>query len=228
MLIYLDTETTGAGPTDKLCQLAFKTDQGQIENELFNPGRKISIEAMAVHHITNEMVASKPVFQGSDTYSKLEKLIAGQNIIVAHNAEFDIAMLKREGLNPDNFICTLKLSRFLDPNGVIPQYNLQYLRYYLGLNVTATAHDALGDILVLECLFKRIFVKFQQNGTDDILSEMIRVSNAPVLIARMPFGKHKGTLFDDIPVDYLEWLSRTNLEGDMAYTVDHYLRIQRD
>jgi hypothetical protein len=28
MFIYLDTETTGSGPEDKLCQIAFKTDTG--------------------------------------------------------------------------------------------------------------------------------------------------------------------------------------------------------
>lgn len=56
MFIFLDTETTGTGADDRLCQLAFKTGQGTIVNQLFNPGRPIAIEAMAVHHITNEMV----------------------------------------------------------------------------------------------------------------------------------------------------------------------------
>jgi DNA polymerase III epsilon subunit-like protein len=64
MFIYLDTETTGTGPDDRLCQIAFKTEQGMITNELFNPGKPIAIEAMAVHHITNEMVKDKPPFRG--------------------------------------------------------------------------------------------------------------------------------------------------------------------
>ena len=38
----------------------------------------------------------------------------------------------------------LKLARYLDKNGVIPKYNLQYLRYYLGLEIEAMPHDALG------------------------------------------------------------------------------------
>lgn len=120
-------------------------------------------------------------------------------------------------------ICTLKLARFLDKGGVIPQYGLQYLRYYLQLNVDAKAHDALGDITVLEALFKRIYVRFEQDAVQDIENETIRISNSPVLIFRMPFGKHKGSLFSEIPADYLEWLLGTGLDGDMAYTVRYHL-----
>jgi exodeoxyribonuclease X len=122
-------------------------------------------------------------------------------------------------------ICTLKLARYLDKEGVIPQYNLQYLRYYLDLKVEATAHDALGDILVLERLFERIHARFQKDGHQNPTEEMIRVSNSPILIARMPFGKHKGQLFSEVPADYLEWLMSTDLDEDMDYTVRHHLGI---
>jgi hypothetical protein len=47
MYIYLDTETTGTGPDDRLCQIAFKPDDGPAVCELFNPGKPISIDAMA-------------------------------------------------------------------------------------------------------------------------------------------------------------------------------------
>ena len=120
-------------------------------------------------------------------------------------------------------ICTLKLARFLDKDGVIPQYSLQYLRYYLDLRVEATAHDAFGDILVLERLFKRIYTRFKKDGFENPTEEMLRISNSPILIARMPFGKHKGTLFKDVPPDYLEWLQGTELDEDMEYTVRHHL-----
>ena len=88
----------------------------------------------------------------------------------------------------------------------------------------ATPHDAIGDILVLEELFKRIYDKFKENGVDEIESEMIRISNSPVLVSRMPFGKHKGTLFSDIPMDYLEWLhGAPDLDEDLEFTVRYYL-----
>lgn len=227
MFIFLDTETTGAGPDDRLCQIAFKPEDGEAVSGLFNPGRPISIDAMVVHHITEKMVADKTSFQESDEYIELKKRLSDiNNIIVAHNAKFDMLMLQIEGLYNQRVICTLKLAHYLDKNGVIPKYNLQYLRYFLDLGVDAKAHDALGDIMVLEALFSRLNTKFQENGDPhDPVQEMINIGNNPVMMPRMPFGKHKGMLFSEVPVDYLKWLSTTELDEDMAYTVKYHLGI---
>lgn len=125
MFIFVDTETTGAGPDDQLCQLAFKAGKGRGECGLFNPGKPIAIEAMAVHHITNEMVKDKPASKQSDMWRRLRALINDANsAIVAHNAQFDVAMINHEDIYPSRVICTLKLARFLDRAGVIPQYGL--------------------------------------------------------------------------------------------------------
>lgn len=103
---------------------------------------------MSVHHITNKMLAGKPAFKGSPAYVQLAKLIEdAAYVIVGHNARFDMNMLEREGIHPPHYICTLKLARYLDPKGVISKYNLQYLRYYLEMDIEAEAHDAFGDIL---------------------------------------------------------------------------------
>jgi DNA polymerase III epsilon subunit-like protein len=225
MFIFLDTETTGSGPEDRLFQIALKPEGGPAVCETFNPGRPISIDAMSIHHITNRMVQGKPPFRGSDTFTQLQNLVAGgKNVIVAHNARFDVDMLNKEGIFAPRVICTLKLARYLDKNGVIPKYNLQYLRYFLDLEIEATPHSALGDILVLEGVFNRIRAKFLENGElENPVEEMIRISSSPILIPRMPFGKHKGSLFSDVPADYLEWLLTTELDEDMAYTVKKHL-----
>ena len=60
MFIFLDTETTGNEVDDRLCQIAFKAENEPAVNQLFNPGRPISIEAMSVHHITNAAVRQMP------------------------------------------------------------------------------------------------------------------------------------------------------------------------
>ena len=224
MFIFLDTETTGTDEDDRLCQIAFKTEAGLIVNELFNPGKPISIEAMSIHHITNEMVMDKPLFKHGKTWGILTDLFADtSNVMVAHNAVFDVAMLRKEDIHPQETICTYKMARFLDKEGQIPQYNLQYLRYYLNLNIDASPHDALGDILVLEALFNRIYTKAKDEFGTGAIDKMIEVTKNPVLLARMPFGKHKGMKFEEIPTDYLEWLSGTDLDEDMAHTVKHYL-----
>ncbi len=87
----------------------------------------------------------------------------------------------------------------------------------------ATAHDAAGDILALEMLSKRLHARITMDGIENPIEEMIRISNAPILIARMPFGKHKSLLFSEVPKDYLEWLLGTELDEDMAHTVRHHL-----
>ena len=224
MFIFLDTETTGAGPADRLCQIAFKTEEGLTVNELFNPGMPITIDAMTVHHITNEMVWDKPPFRDSDTWKQLQDLVNSDGyVMVAHNAPFDVDMLKKEGIEPKNVICTLKLSRHFDEDGVIPKYGLQYLRYYLNLNVDAVPHTAQGDILVLEALFNRIYAKAVIQFGDDTVAKMIEVSKKPVLYRRMPFGKHKGLKMEEVPLDYLQWLAGTDLEEDLRYTIEQYL-----
>lgn len=176
---------------------------------------------MSVHHITNEMVADKPAFKDSNEHQKLVALLNEDTILVAHNVKFDVDMLVKEGVNPKKVICTLKLARHLAPNGVIPKYKLQYLRYYLGIKIEATAHDALGDILVLEKLFEQLFVKISKDiGHAAVEDKMMDISSKPVLLSRMFFGKHKGQLFRDIPVDYLKWLSGTDdLDEDMRFAV---------
>ena len=226
MFIFLDTETTGTEEDDRLCQIAFKTEAGLIVNELFNPGKPISIEAMSINHITNEMVKDKPQFKNSDAWKKLKDLIINENkIIVAHNAKFDVGMLNKEDIHPQKTICTYKMARFLDKEGQIPQYNLQYLRYYLSLNIDASPHDALGDILVLEALFQRIHTKARDEFGTGTIDKMIEITKNPVLLVKMPYGKYKGMKFEEIPTDYLEWLSGTDLDEDMVYTVKHYLGI---
>ncbi len=224
MFIFLDTETTGNGLADRLCQIAFKTEEGATVNELFNPGMPITIDAMTVHHITNEMVRDKPCFRNSDTWKKLRDLVVPNDyVMVAHNAAFDVDMLKKEGIEPKSVICTLKLARYFDKDGVIPKYGLQYLRYYLSLNVDAIPHTALGDILVLEALFNRIHAKAVVEFGDDAVARMIEVSKNPVLYRRMPFGKHKGLKMEEVPLDYLQWLAGTDLEEDLRYTIEQYL-----
>ena len=77
-------------------------------------------------------------------------------------------------------------------------------------------------MLVLEGIFQRIYAKFKGQAIDPV-ADMINISSSPVLVPRMPFGKHKGLKMDEVPKDYLQWLSGTDLDEDLTYTVRHYL-----
>ena len=233
-LIFFDTETTGNEQKDVLCQIAYKAGDEKFVG-LYKPETKIPPEASAVHHITNKMVADKPSFKESADQKKIKKLFEDKNsIVVAHNAPFDLMMIKKEGIEPSNFICTLRVARHLDPEGKIDRYNLQYLRYLLEIEIDAVAHDALGDVLVLEQLFERLKNKMkEQSGMseDEVIKKMIEISSHPSLLRTFNFGKHNGKKIEDvIKTDrgYLEWLlsqklASDQIDEDWIYTLKHHL-----
>ena len=114
-LLFLDCETTGVEETDRLCQIAYKKGD-ELRNLYFKPPVPISVEAMSITHITNEFVADKAPFQGGTWYHRLKSFFADDRIvIIAHNAHFDLEMLKKEGLVlPAKHICTMKISHYHD------------------------------------------------------------------------------------------------------------------
>jgi len=234
-ILFFDTETTGNEDKDRLVQVAYKIGE-KTANELFKPPIPISFESMAVHHITTKMVEDKPEFKYSKMFDDLHKMAHDENIIfVAHNAPFDLDMFKKEGIIPENYICTLKVARALDIEEKISSYRLQYLRYFLDIEIEATAHDAMGDVLVLEKLFERLFAKIQKEENlsfNETIEKMMEITRSPLLMKRINFGKHKGTLLEDIAKTdpgYLKWLldekkKTPNGEDDWIYTLEHYLK----
>ena len=234
-IIFLDTETTGNEPKkDFLCQIAYKT-KDETFCELYKPPVHIPPEASAVTHITDKTVADKKVFKESEEYTKIKQLLESpDSIMVAHNAKFDFEIIKKEGIIPPNVICTLRVARALDKENVIPQYRLQYLRYYLDIDIEAEAHDALGDVLVLEKLFERLLNKIitEDNLNEEgAISKMLEISSHPSLMHMFNFGKHNGKSVKEVAeIDrgYLEWmLGQKELnpdnEEDWIYTLKYYL-----
>ncbi len=236
-LIFFDTETTGNTEKDFLCQIAYKSDNGSFAG-LYKPEIKIPPEASAVHHITNKMVTDKSVFKESEDFKKIKKLFEDKDsVVVAHNATFDLVMIKKEGIEPKKFICTLRVARHLDKEEKIERYNLQYLRYLLELEVDATAHDAMGDVLVLEKLFERLKNKMQKESgeenfsEEEIINKMIEISSHPSLLRSFNFGKHNTKKIEEVMKTdrgYLEWLLEQKLAGDgidedWIYTLKYYL-----
>jgi len=248
-LIFLDTETTGKEQKDRLCQVAYQvydTGLGRCESEAlveyFKPPVPIEFEAMATHHITEEMVADKPAFIDSPMFNDLKGYLNDyDNALVAHNAKFDVDMLIKEGLAPKNIICTLKVARYLDKKAVLKNYTLQYLRYLLKLPVgDIQAHDARCDVIVLAELYKRQRDKMLEIAnvpfpTDtDMARLMIEITKKPALIRRFTFGKHQGKTTQEVAEnypDYLDWLLRQKQQEDdgdgqkedWIYTINYYL-----
>ena len=240
-LIFFDTETTGNTEKDFLVQIAYKVypapggDEDEDFTGLYKPPVKIPPEASAVHHITNRMVEGKKSFKESGDLEKIKKLFEDENsVVVAHNAPFDLLMIKKEGIIPKKFICTLRVARFLDREEKIERYNLQYLRYLLEIEIDAEAHDAMGDVLVLEKLFARLRKKIMEEenlSEAEAVEKMMEISSHPSLLRTFNFGKHTGKKIEEAlrsDRGYLEWLLAQKLNGDgidedWIYTLKYYL-----
>lgn len=231
-LIFLDTETTGAEiGKDRLCQVCYK-NFCEVKTEYFKPPLPMSVKSMSITHITNKMLEDKQCFEGSDMQKELKKLLK-EGILVAHNAKFDIAMLEAEGVKVPKYICTLRVARFLDKESKIPEYNLQFLRYYLDLDIDAHAHDAEDDVKVLHALFLRLLDKIKEQGKSEseAIEEMVEISSHPSLFSKFNFGKHKDKTLEEVAKTdkrYLEWLLAEKLKNeagdeDWIYTLKHYL-----
>lgn len=239
-LLLLDTETTGLEVQDRLIQIAWKAKKIDGHNNVdktfsayFKPNCQISFEAMSVNHITNEMVLDKPTFQDSEDKKILEEL-SKDHILVAHNAKFDAGMLEKEGIYFKVWIDSKRVAQHLIDS---KRYNLQFLRYSLGLNSDAMAHDAVGDVMVLEKLFTFMFNKIAQDlkesSAERIVDHMVTLSNRPVLLRRFAFGKHKDKTFKEVASyarDYLVWLWNAEMgkveserDEDLVFTLKQYL-----
>ncbi len=234
-ILFLDTETTDNTPDARLIQLAYKNPAtGDEVNSYFKPPVDISVGAMSIHHVTNAMVAQKPAFEGSDDKSTLQTLLQDHTLI-AHNASFDIGILKNEGVETKTFIDTLRIARHVIDS---ESYKLQYLRYLLDLNIEGMAHDAWGDILVLEGLYNHLVAvvkeKYSLSSDQEVYDKMIELTGLPVLMENVLFGKHRGKTFKEVATSdmgYLEWLygSETSKpehdqNEDLVYTLKQYIR----
>ncbi|HGM6901581.1 TPA: exodeoxyribonuclease X [Serratia marcescens] len=181
-------------------------------SDLVRPPEPISFEAMAIHHITEEMVADAP---------PIDDVIArylGADIYVAHNAAFDREKLPQITAP---WICTLKLARKLWPE---ERHGNQYLRYRFGLKPDVPeglyAHRALYD-----CYVTATNLLYMNSIARWSISQMRDITARPSLLHTMQFGKHKGKTFVDIASDdpgYLRWaLANMDLNEDQEFTIKH-------
>lgn len=217
MLRVIDTETCGLqGGIVEVASV--DVIDGKIVNpmsDLICPDRPISPHAMAIHRITEAMVADKP---------PIEHAIGryhGSPYYVAHNASFDRRMLPEMH---GEWICTMTLARGLWP-GI--KYSNQALRETLKLEVTPPAdlhaHRALYDCYVTAALLIRIM---DYSGWD--AAEIIRRMLVKGSSTTFPFGKYRGSKIDDVAKrdpGYLKWMLKNipDLKPDLRSAMERAL-----
>ena len=235
--IILDTETTGVKEEDRIIQLSFLvTDEHNEIQEIYDnfcmPPVPISYEAMAVHHITPEKIANSDILKKTPAFKKLQQLNTPENILVIHNAKFDLDMLFREDFeNNMQLIDTFSVLKHLYPE---ERHSLQINRYSLGLykkeqhlidtyNIEINAHDALGDVVVLKLLLDHLL-------KENSIEQLLKLTKEPILYDKFYNGKYKREKIEDViqkDPGYIEYLLNTTdfeLDFDLRYSINYYLQ----
>ncbi|PHS32852.1 MAG: DNA polymerase III subunit epsilon [Sulfurovum sp.] len=241
--ILFDTETTGNQEHDRIIQIGamivHSKDEIEFYDELCSTDVSISIEAMEVHNITPDVIENQPPYAELIFAKKLEELNQKENYLIAHNINFDLDMVKKEGFeNHYTLIDTLRCAKHLLPDS--PYHRLQYLRYSLELyqtegaesaklGVTIKAHDAIGDVLVMKLLLSKLVALAKEQFPEDKnpMQTLAKLTQTPVLMKTFKFGKHKGKEVVDVAKEdagYLKWMQgNMDLDEDMTFTLNYYL-----
>lgn len=87
----LDTETTGLDAKDQICQIALIDSKGEtLLDTLVRPTRVISPDAMEIHGIANEQVATERFFP--EVFVELWRLTQKRQMVI-YNAGFDTRLI---------------------------------------------------------------------------------------------------------------------------------------
>jgi DNA polymerase-3 subunit epsilon len=183
--VVFDTETTGLQPAqDEIVQIAAVriVNGRRIEAEVFetlvNPRRPIPRISTNVHGITDAMVQDAPEIQ--EVARRFHRFAEGA-VLVAHNAPFDMAFLRR--LEPDLGVRfdhpvfdTVLMSAVV--YGQHEVHSLDALTHRLGITIAEEArHTAFGDTIATADAFLKLLPMLQGRGMATfgaVLAEMRR------------------------------------------------------
>ena len=163
--IVMDTETTGLDPFTGhriveigAVELINHVPTGNVYHQYINPQRDMPEEAFNVHGLSEDFLASKPVFK--DVAQNFLKFIDNA-ILIIHNAPFDMKFLNAEfswieleHLSIDRVIDTLALARKRYPMG--PNSLDALCRRYGIDNSKRDKHGALLDSELLADVYMEL------------------------------------------------------------------------
>jgi exodeoxyribonuclease X len=191
---------------------------GEPVSTLIDPGCPVPAEASAVHGLTDADVAGArsleevlpELWRGNPT------ALAGHNVM-----KFERQWLPQQRIDDtdliDSFACAVRLA----PD--CKQHGLQYLRYFLKLDVderlAEPRHRAGPDTHVNAALLVRMLAKYP-------VEKLIEISREPLLLPRVPIGKHRGMKFSEVPLDWLQWCAHRAeaMDGDVKFAAAAELR----
>ncbi|MBQ3866361.1 MAG: PolC-type DNA polymerase III, partial [Clostridia bacterium] len=170
--VIFDIETTGLSPLT--CQIteigAVLYKNGEVLktfSTFADPGMPIPPEITELTGISDDMVKGAPT-PAEAVKAFLE--FAGDRLLIAHNANFDMGFIKKVGEDngipvPNAYLDTLALSRSVNPE--LKKHKLDTLQEYFGLE-DFNHHRAFEDAAMLGKIFDAMIAKMGRSGIVDL------------------------------------------------------------
>ena len=222
----VDLETAGGGPNE-VCEIGWqdvvRDESGvwRLNNDrgarFVHPGRPISPETMAIHHILDAQVADAPYW----------KLVApevlrpdgGVLALAAHRAAFEQRYCRPALTAGADWICTWKCAMRLWPH--LPRFSNQMLRYQrrpegLVHDTGLPAHRALPDAYVTAHHLRDML-----NAASP--EQLVAWSREPGLLPRVPAGPCRGKAWCELEGETLRSFTRER-DPNLRFSAEYELR----
>lgn len=197
----IDLETGGNGPNE-VCEIGWQdvvlgqNGRWSVNDErgalMVNPGRQISVETMAIHHILDRDVASAPFWK--EIAPSVLRPVGGVVALAAHRAAFEQRYCRPHLTGGAAWICTWKCALRLWPQ--LMRFSNQMLRYErmpegLVHEIGLPAHRAMPDAYVSAHHLRDLL-------NEASLEQLLAWSLEPGLLPRVPSGVDRGKGWDRI------------------------------
>lgn len=222
----IDLETAGTS-AQSVCEIGWQdVVRGEagiwlVSNErgamFVNPGRPISPQTMAIHHIVDSDVADAKFWK--DVAPPILKPADGVVALAAHRASFEQLFCTPQLSGGTSWICTWKCALRLWPN--LPGFSNQVLRYArmpegLDRSLGLPAHRALPDAYVTAHHLRDMLNQAP-------IEQLLAWSEEPGLLPRVPTGPDRGKRWRQLGDDALAGFSRGR-DADIRFTAEAELQ----
>ena len=235
--LVLDLETTGFDPEkDRPIEVGAAWVEGLQVVDTYsslcdNDGVAIPPDASGIHHILEADLAGAPKFR--EVLGIIERK-RPYDVLVAHNANFDMAFIKPPATIP--VLDTMRLAQKLWPSAV--NHKNQTLRYMWGICLEpehrrGMAHSAAFDTRVTAGILIKAIQTLYERSKDPEQLTLEKVHGwlkQPMDLRQSPmrFGKHRGKTWEEVARtdrSYLEWFANPakctmDKDADQLHTVN--------
>ena len=238
-LVFFDLETTGVNfQTDRIVEISYikVNPNGTEETDCIrvNPECHIPEGATAVHHITDEDVASCPTFKA--IAHDILRVFRGCDIAGFNSNKFDVPMLQEEFLRAgvDEFDATR--CRLIDVQTIFHKMEQRTLsaayRFYCGAELEG-AHGAAADTRATYEVLKAQLDRYPELKNDmEFLANFSQQQKRVDLAGRLVydeqgrevfnFGKYKGVFVDEVfarDPGYCGWIQNSDFSQNTKQVV---------